>query len=228
MPFWPFGNGRVTPRRALGISDAEESSPRRALETPTSSVAARVAPSVAQVFVPVVLLLALVAGDTQANSVGRNLTSVSASAVPVGTVAQTATSTTSTASANAKPIPKVAKSSPPVKPKVRASESFAATIVVSKPKPSATPSQKRSSSPRRAAETKKVSSPRKRVARLSGARCASGSRVESGLVPNAIKVHRALCGRFSGIYAYGGRRSSSGYHGSGQALDCMIRSQSYG
>ena len=69
---------------------------------------------------------------------------------------------------------------------------------------------------------------RKPSGSVSGARCASGSAVEAGLVPNAIKVHRALCSRFPGIYAYGGRRASSGFHGTGQALDAMVRSNSYG
>jgi uncharacterized protein YraI len=60
------------------------------------------------------------------------------------------------------------------------------------------------------------------VSGLSSAPCASGSDVESGLVPNAIAVHRAVCNAFPQITSYGGLRSDSGEHGTGQALDAMI------
>ena len=35
-------------------------------------------------------------------------------------------------------------------------------------------------------------------------------------------MHRALCARFPKISSFGGRRSSGGFHGTGQALDAMI------
>jgi hypothetical protein len=58
---------------------------------------------------------------------------------------------------------------------------------------------------------------------LSTAPCASGSDVESGLVANAVAVHRAVCGAFPSITSYGGVRSGdSGEHGTGNALDIMI------
>ncbi|MBI4898983.1 MAG: SH3 domain-containing protein [Actinobacteria bacterium] len=51
--------------------------------------------------------------------------------------------------------------------------------------------------------------------------CASGSAVESGLVPNAILVHRAVCTTFPDITTYGGIRGDGSEHASGQALDVM-------
>lgn len=57
---------------------------------------------------------------------------------------------------------------------------------------------------------------------LSMAACASGSDVESGLVSNAVAVHRAVCGAFPSITEYGGVRPDDDEHGTGQALDIMI------
>lgn len=58
---------------------------------------------------------------------------------------------------------------------------------------------------------------------LSTAPCASGSSVESGLVPNAIAVHRAVCAAFPSVTSYlGARPGDGGFHGSGQALDIMV------
>jgi hypothetical protein len=58
---------------------------------------------------------------------------------------------------------------------------------------------------------------------LSTAPCASGSDVESGLVANAVAVHRAVCAAFPSITSYGGvRPGDSGEHGTGNALDVMI------
>ncbi len=58
---------------------------------------------------------------------------------------------------------------------------------------------------------------------VSSAPCASGSDVESGLVSNAVAVHRAVCALFPGVSSYGGLRSGDGgEHGSGQALDIMV------
>ncbi len=63
---------------------------------------------------------------------------------------------------------------------------------------------------------------------ISGAPCPSGSSVESGLTPDAIRVHRALCHRYPQFTSFLGRRTSSGYHGEGRALDCMISDSSVG
>ncbi len=63
---------------------------------------------------------------------------------------------------------------------------------------------------------------------ISGAPCPGGSSVESGLTADAIRVHRALCHRYPQFTSFLGRRSSSGYHGQGRALDCMISNTSVG
>ena len=64
---------------------------------------------------------------------------------------------------------------------------------------------------------------------ISAAPCRSGSAVESGLTPDAIRVHRALCARYPQISAFGGvRRGDGGFHGSGRALDSMISNSSVG
>jgi len=63
---------------------------------------------------------------------------------------------------------------------------------------------------------------------ISGAPCPGGSSVESGLTPDAIRVHRALCHRYPQFTSFLGRRSSSGNHGSGRALDGMISDSSAG
>lgn len=62
---------------------------------------------------------------------------------------------------------------------------------------------------------------------ISTAPCPSSS-VESGLTPDAIRVHRALCHRYPQITSFLGRRTSSGYHGEGRALDCMISDSTVG
>ncbi|MGI8458084.1 MAG: SH3 domain-containing protein [Propionibacteriaceae bacterium] len=59
--------------------------------------------------------------------------------------------------------------------------------------------------------------------------CASGSSVENGLTPDAIKVHRAICHRFPSVKSYGGVRPDSlPEHPSGRALDAMIATSSQG
>jgi uncharacterized protein YgiM (DUF1202 family) len=63
---------------------------------------------------------------------------------------------------------------------------------------------------------------------ISGALCPSGSSVESGLTADAIRVHRALCHRYPQIPNFVGRRTSSGYHGQGRALDSMISDSTVG
>ena len=62
---------------------------------------------------------------------------------------------------------------------------------------------------------------------ISSASCSKSTSIQSGLVPNAIKVYRALCARFPQITSFGGRRpGDSGFHGSGQAIDAMIADSS--
>ena len=56
---------------------------------------------------------------------------------------------------------------------------------------------------------------------ISDAPCATGSGVESGLQPDTIRVHRAVCALFGSITGYGGR-SGGGEHGTGRALDMMV------
>jgi hypothetical protein len=53
--------------------------------------------------------------------------------------------------------------------------------------------------------------------------CASGSSVENGLLPDTIKVHRAVCARFPDISSYGGI-AGRGEHATGHALDIMVSS----
>ena len=64
---------------------------------------------------------------------------------------------------------------------------------------------------------------------VSSASCTKSSSIESGLVPNAIKVYRALCARYPQVSSFGGRRpGDSGFHGSGRAVDVMISNSSVG
>jgi uncharacterized protein YraI len=63
---------------------------------------------------------------------------------------------------------------------------------------------------------------------ISGAPCPGGSSVESGLTPDAIRVHRALCHRYPQFTSFLGLRSSSGYHGQGRAIDGMISNSTVG
>lgn len=58
---------------------------------------------------------------------------------------------------------------------------------------------------------------------LGGAPCASGSESESGLQPDTIRVHRAVCAQFPEIASYGGV-SGGGEHATGRALDIMLGS----
>jgi hypothetical protein len=51
--------------------------------------------------------------------------------------------------------------------------------------------------------------------------CASGSGVESGLQPDTIKVHRAVCAKFPSIVRYGGI-AGRGEHATGHAIDIMV------
>jgi hypothetical protein len=64
---------------------------------------------------------------------------------------------------------------------------------------------------------------------ISAAPCKSGSAVEAGLTPDAIRVHRAICARYPQVTSYGGVRADSlPYHPSGRALDSMISNSTIG
>jgi hypothetical protein len=56
---------------------------------------------------------------------------------------------------------------------------------------------------------------------VSGAPCADGSSVESGLVTHTVTVYRAVCAAFPAVTTWGGRSGDGGDHGSGHALDIM-------
>ena len=58
---------------------------------------------------------------------------------------------------------------------------------------------------------------------LGGAPCASGSAMESGLQPDTIRVHRAVCAQFPQIASYLGL-GGGGEHATGQAIDIMLGS----
>jgi hypothetical protein len=72
--------------------------------------------------------------------------------------------------------------------------------------------------------TTKPTSPVAGAGGISSAACKSGSAVESGLTPDAIRVHRAICAKFPSVTAYGGVRAgdTGSEHATGHALDIMV------
>ena len=60
---------------------------------------------------------------------------------------------------------------------------------------------------------------------LSQAPCPSGSGMESGIVPAAVALHRAVCAHFPQVHSYGGYRPD-GEHADGHAIDIMVYSDS--
>jgi hypothetical protein len=58
---------------------------------------------------------------------------------------------------------------------------------------------------------------------VSGGACASGSSIESGIVSQAVALHRAVCAQFPQITEYGGYRGD-GEHSDGHAIDIMVYS----
>jgi SH3 domain-containing protein len=89
----------------------------------------------------------------------------------------------------------------------------------SKPaKPAQEPAQEPTQQPQ---QTKKVDG-------ISFAPCPSGSGVENGLMPDAVRVHRAVCARFPDVSSYGGLRGGGGEHSEGRALDIMVARSSLG
>jgi hypothetical protein len=58
---------------------------------------------------------------------------------------------------------------------------------------------------------------------FSSSPCPTGSAVESGLMANAVAVHRAVCAAFPSVSSYGGLRpGDDGAHGQGLGLDIMV------
>ncbi|HWD83650.1 MAG TPA: SH3 domain-containing protein [Kribbella sp.] len=68
------------------------------------------------------------------------------------------------------------------------------------------------------------------VGTISQAACKSGSAMEDGLTPDAIRVHRAICAMYPDITSYGGLRAgdTGSEHATGHAIDIMINSSSEG
>jgi hypothetical protein len=68
------------------------------------------------------------------------------------------------------------------------------------------------------------------VGAISQAACKSGSAMENGLTPDAIRVHRAICAMYPDISTYGGLRAgdTGSEHATGHAVDIMINSASEG
>lgn len=60
-------------------------------------------------------------------------------------------------------------------------------------------------------------------AQVSGSPCPAGSGVESGLTSATIATYRAVCAAFPGLTYGGVRPGDPGEHGTGRALDIMVR-----
>jgi uncharacterized protein YgiM (DUF1202 family) len=54
--------------------------------------------------------------------------------------------------------------------------------------------------------------------------CPDGSSIEGGLVTNADRVYRAVCGKFPSLTTYGGYRSGDTEHSDGTSVDFMVNS----
>jgi hypothetical protein len=55
-----------------------------------------------------------------------------------------------------------------------------------------------------------------------GGTCSNGSSVASGVSPNIVSIHQAVCANWPQITSYGTFRADSGDHGSGRAIDIMV------
>jgi uncharacterized protein YraI len=100
-------------------------------------------------------------------------------------------------------------------------------VYLSKKKPEPATSSKTKSSHAKSSTSSSSSS--SSSSGISFARCSSGSKMESGLTQDAIRVHRAICARYRQVRSFGGRRSGGdSYHTSGRAVDVMIGSSSLG
>ena len=55
-----------------------------------------------------------------------------------------------------------------------------------------------------------------------GGECTNGTSVASGVSPNIVAVHRAVCAAFPSITSYGTLRGGGGDHSVGRAVDIMV------
>lgn len=55
-----------------------------------------------------------------------------------------------------------------------------------------------------------------------GGECTNGTSVASGVSPNIVKVHQAVCAAFPSISVYGTLRGGGGDHPMGRAVDIMV------
>ena len=55
-----------------------------------------------------------------------------------------------------------------------------------------------------------------------GGACTNGTSVDSGVSPNIVKVHDAVCAEFPEITVYGALRGGGGDHATGHAVDIMV------
>jgi uncharacterized protein YgiM (DUF1202 family) len=92
-------------------------------------------------------------------------------------------------------------------------------VSTEKPKPSPSPTASTSSS---AASSPTATASARSNGGIAYAECPSGSGVEDGLTPDAIRVHRAVCAEFPSVSSYGGTRGGGGAHAEGRALDIMV------
>lgn len=60
-------------------------------------------------------------------------------------------------------------------------------------------------------------------AQVSGSPCPAGSSIESGLTSATVATYRAVCAAFPGLTYGGVRPGDPGEHGTGRALDIMVR-----
>jgi hypothetical protein len=64
---------------------------------------------------------------------------------------------------------------------------------------------------------------------ITRAACGKSPGIDSGLTPDAVLVHRAVCANFPQVTSFGGRRGGGGdFHATGQAVDCMISDSTAG
>ena len=67
----------------------------------------------------------------------------------------------------------------------------------------------------------------KKSSGFSSAPCDTGSSMESGLTPNAVRLHRAACAVFPSVRRFGGI-GPTGEHAAGRAVDIMVSGDALG
>ncbi len=86
-----------------------------------------------------------------------------------------------------------------------------------------TPSTAPSSAPASTAPTSSTKSSAPAQEASSAGRCAKAGSATSNMTSRTVNVLNQICAKFPSITSYGGYRAgSSGYHGTGQAIDAMI------